>query len=46
MQRGNATTAEMFIVAPLFGGGMANLFSTHPPIEERIARLQQMARTR
>lgn len=46
MQRGNATTAEMFIVAPLFGGGMANLFSTHPPIEERIARLQQMARAR
>lgn len=44
MQRGNASTAEMFIVAPLFGGGMANLFSTHPPIEERIARLQQMAR--
>lgn len=44
MQRGNSTTAEMFIVAPLFGGGMANLFSTHPPIEERIARLQQMAR--
>ncbi|MDE7064937.1 MAG: M48 family metalloprotease, partial [Desulfovibrionaceae bacterium] len=46
MRRGNATTAEMFIVAPLFGGGMANLFSTHPPIEERIARLQQMARAR
>ncbi len=46
MQRGNATTAEMFIVAPLFGSGMANLFSTHPPIEERIARLQQMARAR
>lgn len=44
MTRGNASTAEMFIVAPLFGGGMANLFSTHPPIEERIARLQQMAR--
>lgn len=44
MQRGNASTAEMFIVAPLFGGGMANLFSTHPPIEERIARLQHMAR--
>lgn len=44
MTRGNASTAEMFIVAPLFGGGMASLFSTHPPIEERIARLQQMAR--
>jgi len=44
MTRGNASTAEMFIVAPLFGGGMANLFSTHPPMEERIARLQNMAR--
>lgn len=36
-------TAHMFIVSPLFGGGLAGLFSTHPPIEERIARLQQMA---
>lgn len=44
MRQGNASTAEMFIVAPLFGSGMSNLFSTHPPIEERIARLQQMAR--
>lgn len=44
MRQGNASTAEMFIVAPLFGGGMSNLFSTHPPIEERIARLQQMVR--
>lgn len=43
MRSGNASTAEMFIVAPLFGGGMANLFSTHPPLEERIARLQNMA---
>ena len=42
MRQGNASTAEMFIVAPLFGGGMANLFSTHPPIEERIARLRAM----
>jgi len=36
-------TAHMFIVSPLFGGGLAGLFSTHPPIEERIARLQAMA---
>lgn len=43
MQHGNASTAQMFIVSPLFGGGMSNLFSTHPPMEERIARLQQMA---
>lgn len=37
-------TAHMFIVSPLFGrrGGMMNLFSTHPPIEERVARLEAM----
>ena len=33
-------TAHMFIVNPLTGRKMANLFSTHPPIEERIARLR------
>jgi heat shock protein HtpX len=33
-------TAHMFIVNPLRGGNMANLFSTHPPLEERIARLR------
>ncbi len=43
MQNGNASTEQMFIVSPLFGGGMSSLFSTHPPIEERIARLQQMS---
>ncbi len=43
MQSGNATTAEMFIVAPLFGGGMARLFSTHPDINDRVARLRAMA---
>ncbi|MDY0276156.1 MAG: zinc metalloprotease HtpX [Desulfomicrobium sp.] len=35
-------TAHMFIVNPLKGGGMASLFSTHPPMEERIARLKAM----
>ncbi len=36
-------TAHMFIVNPLTGGGLMSLFSTHPPMEERIARLQAMA---
>lgn len=45
MRSGNPSTAEMFIVAPLFGrdGGVAKLFSTHPPLEERIERLRAMA---
>ena len=37
-----AATAHMFIVNPLRGGGMMSLFSTHPPMEERIARLEAM----
>jgi heat shock protein HtpX len=35
-------TAHMFIVNPLTGGKMTRLFSTHPPMEERIARLEAM----
>src|SRR5215510_16322346 len=38
----NPATAHMFIVNPLRGGGMRNLFSTHPPLEDRIARLESM----
>jgi heat shock protein HtpX len=41
----NPSTAHMFIVNPLRGGGVLSLFSTHPPIEERVARLEEMART-
>jgi heat shock protein HtpX len=37
-------TAHMFIVNPLSGGRMARLFSTHPPMEERVARLENMRR--
>ena len=35
-------TAHMFIVNPLTGTSLMNLFSTHPPIEERVARLRAM----
>jgi heat shock protein HtpX len=47
LQVSNATassTAHMFIVNPLSAGGLANLFSTHPAMEERIARLEAMAK--
>jgi heat shock protein HtpX len=37
-------TAHLFIVNPLSGGGIMKLFSTHPPMEERIARLRAMSR--
>jgi heat shock protein HtpX len=39
----NPATAQMYIVNPLAGGTMASLFSTHPPIQERIRRLRAMA---
>jgi heat shock protein HtpX len=35
-------TAHLFIVNPLSGGGLLALFSTHPPVEERVARLRAM----
>ena len=38
----NPATAQMYIVNPLTGGQMANLFSTHPPMQERIKRLNDM----
>jgi heat shock protein HtpX len=36
-------TAHMFIVNPLRGGGLVKIFSTHPPIGERVRRLEEMA---
>lgn len=41
---GDFATQER-IMNPLSGGGIQNLFSTHPATEERIARLMEMART-
>ena len=41
----NPATENMFIVSPLTGDSMRRMFSTHPPMEERIANLQEMART-
>jgi heat shock protein HtpX len=38
----NPATAQMYIVNPLTKGNMANLFSTHPPIQERISKLLNM----
>lgn len=38
-------TAHMFIVNPLRGQAFASLFSTHPPMAERIAKLEQLAQT-
>ncbi len=41
-QRQNTSTAHLFFASPLKGHSLANLFSTHPPIAERIARLRNM----
>ena len=38
----NPSTAHLFIVNPLSGQALMRLFSTHPPTEERIARLRAM----
>jgi len=43
MQEARPASAHLFIVNPLTGGSMMSLFSTHPPMEERIARLEGMA---
>lgn len=44
MRNADNSSAHMFIVNPLSGKSFAKLFSTHPPIEERIQRLQEIAK--
>lgn len=43
MTQGNPAMEHLYIVNPLAGRTMSKLFSTHPPIEERVEKLQQMA---
>lgn len=43
MNFGNPSSSSLFIVNPFSGKGLASLFSTHPPMEERIRRLENMA---
>jgi len=42
LKRQNTSTAHFFFANPLKGGGVSKLFSTHPPLEDRIARLRKM----
>lgn len=41
-RRANSSTAHLFFANPLKKGSLARLFSTHPPVEDRVARLRDM----
>jgi len=43
IKHGNPAHSHMFIVNPFFGRGLHNLFSSHPPVEERVKRLKIIA---
>ncbi len=43
MKMGSPTSSSLWIVNPFRGGGLVTLFSTHPPMEERLRRLEEMA---
>jgi heat shock protein HtpX len=43
MRRASPASAHLFIVNPLRGGGILSLFSTHPPVEARVERLERLA---
>jgi len=43
INRGNPASASLFIVNPFRGGGFVRLFSTHPPVKERIRRLEKLS---
>ena len=45
MRQGNPSTAHMFIVNPFQGVRIAGLFSTHPPTQQRVDRLENLAKT-
>ena len=45
MLHGSPATAHLFIVNPFTAGGLASLFSTHPSTQQRVARLEEMARS-
>jgi len=46
MKNASPSSAHLFIVNPLSGGGLTKMFSTHPPLEERIKRLQDISEGR